>query len=612
MMNLGILNTIIAMVIVLLVLSLIVQAIQMFLKKLLKLKSRQLVESLEDLYEQALSITASSPAPGPAGAPIAGKSRAQQCTVKIGGEVKKEPMVQAIQAFFKRVSKIRSGIATTDKKSPAEEFTAKILGEFKDIGRESRRGEVVLDSLSKGDLLKIMARLESESFVPGYVAEFQMAVNDLAALKTVVEKLAAEPTLRGAASAKVAAIRGVLAPLFNDVRGILDEHNVVKTNVVFGDLLRLRKLNLNGIPELLNDAQQAITEEIGVAVKSTPPLPVDDLQAVSKELAKIANLVGDLSQKFDKAVAPLRIKLEQVETWYDTVMQSFDERYTRHMRSVAIYISIDVVVLLNADFFKVYSNLSKNQVQTNLIVQNGPRVLEEVQKAEEANKTDASQRPTPSPTPAPTLAATPVLPPSTSVTTPAMSASPMATSPTSTPTPAPVDIKKEAEETKQNIEVYVNMYEEFGFSPLSAEQVRSWLWSTGGWTWFLGTKERGGIWGFTMARSEKGVPLNAARKPIARDCHEIDNDGKEIKDADGQKIQCSSAWRPMTSLEWWASRKHDASALFGWSIMVLLLSVGAPFWQDTLESLFGIKNLLRQKSGTQNIETASGAGQPRQ
>ena len=46
--------------------------------------------------------------------------------------------------------------------------------------------------------------------------------------------------------------------------------------------------------------------------------------------------------------------------------------------------------------------------------------------------------------------------------------------------------------------------------------------------------------------------------------------------------------------------------------MVMLLSVGAPFWQDTLESLFGIKNLLRQKSGTQNIETQSGTGQPKE
>ena len=50
--------------------------------------------------------------------------------------------------------------------------------------------------------------------------------------------------------------------------------------------------------------------------------------------------------------------------------------------------------------------------------------------------------------------------------------------------------------------------------------------------------------------------------------------------------------------------------LFGWAIMVMLLSAGAPFWEDTLESLFGLKGLLRQKSGTKNIEDEKG-GQPK-
>jgi hypothetical protein len=50
--------------------------------------------------------------------------------------------------------------------------------------------------------------------------------------------------------------------------------------------------------------------------------------------------------------------------------------------------------------------------------------------------------------------------------------------------------------------------------------------------------------------------------------------------------------------------------VIGWAIMVMLLSAGAPFWQDTLESLFGLKNLLRQKSDTKNIEGDKG-GQPK-
>lgn len=62
---------------------------------------------------------------------------------------------------------------------------------------------------------------------------------------------------------------------------------------------------------------------------------------------------------------------------------------------------------------------------------------------------------------------------------------------------------------------------------------------------------------------------------------------------------------------WWQSRKHDARVLLGWIIMTMLLSIGAPFWQDTLESLFGVKNLLRKKGDIKNVETESGAGQPK-
>src|SRR5215208_6801988 len=62
-MDLGILNTVIALVIVLLVLSLLVQAIQTLLKKVLKLKSRQIEDSLKDLYEQVVGTPGPAPPP---------------------------------------------------------------------------------------------------------------------------------------------------------------------------------------------------------------------------------------------------------------------------------------------------------------------------------------------------------------------------------------------------------------------------------------------------------------------------------------------------------------------------------------------------------------------
>ena len=44
-----------------------------------------------------------------------------------------------------------------------------------------------------------------------------------------------------------------------------------------------------------------------------------------------------------------------------------------------------------------------------------------------------------------------------------------------------------------------------------------------------------------------------------------------------------------------ASARGVIETIFGWAVMTLLLSVGAPFWQDTLESLFGLKNMLRKQ-----------------
>lgn len=48
--------------------------------------------------------------------------------------------------------------------------------------------------------------------------------------------------------------------------------------------------------------------------------------------------------------------------------------------------------------------------------------------------------------------------------------------------------------------------------------------------------------------------------------------------------------------------------VFGWLVMAGLLSLGAPFWHDTLESLFGLKNFLRDRTDTKKVEQKSGAG----
>ena len=493
-MDLGILNTIIALVVVLLVLSLLVQAIQTLLKKILKLKSRQIEGSLKDLYEQVVGTpTATSPS----------------------------------------------------SPSAAEVFKDKVLEQFKSIGRQTLFGNPVLDSLSKSDLFKVMGKLESEDFFPDYVSKFQLLCDQIANLRKAIEDITNDPMLRGAASTKIAEIRSILAPIFNNVESILDGKQV-KPKVLFADLLRLGKIDFHVLLNLLVDAQQAITRETEVATTAGNTSEVAALQKLSAELAQVSKLIGDLSQKFVDAISPLRNKIDQVELWFDTVTQSFDERYTRHMRTISIAISIVVVILLNANFFQVYKSLSRNDIQRNMLVDAGADLV----KSNDANAPQGS-KPAASPLP----------------------------SPNASPQPNTVaELKKDL----QDIDSLVGTYENFGFKPLSAEQFRAFVWSTGIWTRPWPDDNGYHSWG--------GFKLT-----------------KELKD--GNEI---SSWHAQSGDEWWESRKDDLVTIVGWAIMIMLLSVGAPFWQDALESLFGIKNLLRQKSATQNIETQSGTGQPRE
>ncbi|HET6974716.1 MAG TPA: hypothetical protein VFI24_00220 [Pyrinomonadaceae bacterium] len=517
-MDLGILNTIIALVVVLLVLSLLVQAIQTLLKKLLKLKSKQIEDSLKDLYEQ---VVGAQPEPAP---PTSSLSNVWT-TVKSWLSIKRTAVV-----------------------TPAEVFKDKVLDQFKSIGRQTLFGNAVLDSLSKSDLFKVMGKLESEDFFPDYVTKFQILCDQINDLRKAIEDITNDPALLGAASTKIAEIRSILAPIFNNVEAILDGKQV-KPKVLFADLLRLGQLDFHGLLKLLDEAQESITREIQAATTANNTGEVAALQKISAELAQVSKLIGDLSQKFVDAISPLRNKIDQVELWFDTVTQSFDERYTRHMKTISIVISILVVILLNANFFQVYKSLSKNEIQRNMLVDAGADLVKD-------NNAPTS-RPVASPSP---------------------NASPVA-SPNASPTPNPVaELKKDL----RDIDSLVGTYEGFGFKPLSAEQLRAFVWSTGVWTRPFADDDGNYGWaGFKLSKELR--------------------DGNEI-----------AHWYAQSGEEWWDSRKENLVTIVGWAIMVMLLSVGAPFWQDALESLFGIKNLLRQKSGTQNIETQSGAGQPKE
>src|ERR1041385_2313247 len=220
-MDLGILNTIIALVVVLLVLSLLVQSIKTWLKKLLKMKSRQIEGSLKDLYEQ---VVGANPEAAP---PI--------------------PRLTLIWTTIKRILGMKINVPET----AADVFKDKVLEQFKNIGRKTLFGRPVLDSLSKADLFKVMGKLESEDFFPDYVPKFQLLCDQIKDLRQAVEDITNDPMLRGSASTKIAEIRSILAPIFNNVESILDGKQV-KPKVLFADLLRLGQIDVHGLLNLLD------------------------------------------------------------------------------------------------------------------------------------------------------------------------------------------------------------------------------------------------------------------------------------------------------------------------------------------------------------------------
>ena len=186
----------------------------------------------------------------------------------------------------------------------------------------------------------------------------------------------------------------------------------------------------------------------------------------------------------------------EVEKWYDTAMQGFEERYTRHMKSIAICISIVVVVFFNANFFQVYQKISNNDVLRNSLIE----------KQAEVQKQLNSVQPNP-------------------------------------PQEATVEqLKREINELQAAMDQTINL----GLEPIKFRDLKDFASGQGDWSgplsgrWFI------------------------------------------------QVLQ----------------------VLSGWAVMVMLLSVGAPFWQDALESLFGVKNLLRKKTDTKNVEDSGGQQKP--
>jgi hypothetical protein len=464
------------MVVVLLILSLVVQSIQSGLKKLLKIKSRQIEDSLIDLFEHVLNKAPAS-----------------------GSFLQQSPILRIL--FWR---KHPSESADPQVKHLYDD----VLKKFRELGRVAQSGESMLDSLSKEDLLKVLEKIAPNALTPQLTTSLQAVSDQITVVRKTLESITPDQ-LPGDTSAKFSDIQATLFPLLNDFNAIVTGTSI-KPDVLIGDVINLRQLKLQDAVSTLGEIQAKIEKDLAAARAAATPAgaqptaasaladaSVPTLQKLAGDFNSVAQAITNLRTEFDSAIAPLRGKLKEVESWFDTVMQSFDERYARGMKTWAIVISLAVVVLLNANFFTIYQKISTNEVVRNSLVQSQAK-LKELEDAGKDKPAEAKS------------------------------------------------LDGIIKETSGHLNQEAAAYAAFGFQPLSRQQVSNWVEGKGPW-----------------------------------------------------------------SLGWCDRLVHMAKIAAGWMLMTLLLSVGAPFWEDTLESLFGLKSLLRAGSETKNIERKSGAGQPK-
>src|SRR5436305_10436539 len=344
MLNLGFLDVVIAMVVVLIILSLAVQSLQQLVKKVLKLKSRVILGSLEDLLGRVVLTKA-----GTAGA------AAPPATLPAN----------------------------------AKAAVAQIVGELKLLGRRSLFNRPMLDSVAKGDVVKVLTRLGATGIDLSYI---QKARADLSNVLVAAQT----EFLQGSVSAKRAALLQALTPLLNDLKSLGDGTGVQPATILT-DLLNMRRIHLQDAFKLLGEVQDQVKQDLAAAqAAGTDKARIDGLAIVDKALRDGAAGLKRLGDEIEKAVAPITARLAGVELWYDTVMQGFEERYTRHMKTAAVIIAALTVIALNANFFVVYRRIAGDPTLQKNLANLGETKLEERKKQQQP----LQAQPTPATTPA--------------------------------------------------------------------------------------------------------------------------------------------------------------------------------------------------------------------
>jgi len=419
--DLGVLDNVIGVVVVILLLSMVVQSIQTFIKKLSNFKSKQIKKSLQDLFAQ----TAAS-------APPQGAATAQS-----------------------------------------------VLDHFASLGRVTALNHQAIDSISKADLTKVVTTIEGNALLPAKAKEtLTSLVGTIQEAQSAIDALANTP-MPPEAVAKLAELRTAVAPMLVHAAQVIDKEGKLKAELIVNDVSAMRDYTTADALKIANELQSYIAS----TAAATPANAV--LQDAAKAATTLANIVAKFNARATEFGARLRERLDAIEAWYDPIMQGFEERYSRHMRTWAFIISTVVTVMVDANLPRLYKRMATDEVSKQ-------RVLAEAKTIQDRYMGQIAQA--------------------------------------------------------------------------------------------RATHNQPQLQELTKRLNDELDEATASYPAL----------GLELLDVD-------EFWNRTTPLE-------KLKIILGWTLMAFLLSLGAPFWHDLLQSLFGLKNFLRTKTETKNVEQESGEG----
>ncbi|PYQ25715.1 MAG: hypothetical protein DMF56_26775 [Acidobacteria bacterium] len=417
----GVLDNVIGVVVVILLLSMVVQSIQTFVKKLSNFKSKQIKKSLENLFAQ----TAAS-------APPQGAATAQS-----------------------------------------------VLDHFASLGRVTALNNNAVESITKADLTKVVTTIEGNALLPAKAkATLTSLVGTIQEAQTAIDALANTP-MPAQAMAKLAELRTAVAPMLVHAAQVIDNEGKLKGELIVNDVSAMRDYATADALEIANELQSTIAS---TAVASPANAA---LQEAAKAATSLANIVANFNAHATELGARLRERLDAIEAWYDPIMQGFEERYSRHMRTWAFIISAVVTVMVDANLPRLYKRMATDDVSKQ-------RVLAEAKTIQDRYLSQIAQA--------------------------------------------------------------------------------------------RATSDQPQLQELTRRLNDELDEATASYPAL----------GLELLDVD-------AFWNRTTAPE-------KVKIILGWTLMAFLLSLGAPFWHDTLQSLFGLKNFLRTKTETKNVEQESGEG----